>query len=183
MASDQRGRPNDGPATARSRARSRPKHAQTPRSSGCSSSPDQEPDEPAGNAASELVPAPRTTSPDLAGESAPDELSTPEAPPKNVFDFLWRTSRDEKAQKGLCRLIWTVGIAIIWPIALIAFMTMPAASLAAKIGAVITSAITVAVGATFTHKRKHRGGPPTEPPADGGPSTGLATRPLARQAI
>lgn len=173
MASNQRRRPKVGPAAAKSRARSRPKPVSTPRRPGNSNRANQESHEPATTTASELATTPRNILSDPAGKTAPDQIGTPEASPKTFIDFLWCASRDEKAQKGLCRLMWTAGGAFLGPLTVIAVVTMPATS-TAKVGMTCASALFVVIGAVFRRIRKRRAAPSTEPPADGGTSADLA---------
>jgi hypothetical protein len=62
----------------------------------------------------------------VGGQPTPQET-----PPKSLVDFLYRVSKDERAQDGLCRLMRSAALSLLLlmlPITAIVLVTMPAMS-------------------------------------------------------
>lgn len=96
--------------------------------------------------------------------------------PAGILDFLWRVSKDEQSQDGLCRLMWNGALAaavLSWPAALFVFFTMPGRAVE-KLAVTLGSTLTIATGASLRHRTKKRRRAATGSPAGDeiGPSGG-----------
>src|SRR6266567_5700862 len=138
-----------GPAPVQGLGKGQPRRARKPTASAVRARGHAYPEIPG-------LPAPRTREPlgpstenQLSGPPAitNDQATEPEKPPESGLDFLWRVSRDEKAQAGLCRLMRNASASLLVALTpvTVAYVTMPVKSELAK--AIMTGIYVILIGA------------------------------------